>query len=330
MLAALTTGGALFALGHGQVEMAAPALAVVAAAALGSLVPDIDHPKAWISSRIPLTLIAYGLVFLMWFGFSNWYASGLRPTVIGASLWISLVDMSRPLLGWAVLALVLGVALLALASTVAAIVEHRGPTHSLGACAVLTLMACVGCAVAGQPLTLGAWFGWGYLSHLLADLATPMGCPALLWLLRSGDLSALRDADFSRIARTAFGRLGTSIQSTTESEGRGGGSAAPSYSPGHASSSVTLRPQVGEVRVDTESPVERAQPATPLLIEAGTESAASDYPPAGPSTSSYSRACPRCGGALIMREARRGAHVGNKFYGCANFPKCRYVENVAG
>lgn len=36
--------------------------------------------------------------------------------------------------------------------------------------------------------------------------------------------------------------------------------------------------------------------------------------------------CPRCGKELVLREAKRGAHVGEKFYGCSGYPKCRYIE----
>lgn len=37
--------------------------------------------------------------------------------------------------------------------------------------------------------------------------------------------------------------------------------------------------------------------------------------------------CPRCGGKLVLRTAERGIHTGNQFYGCTNFPKCRYIKN---
>lgn len=38
--------------------------------------------------------------------------------------------------------------------------------------------------------------------------------------------------------------------------------------------------------------------------------------------------CPRCGGSLILRVARKGANAGEQFYGCTNYPKCRYVCDV--
>lgn len=38
--------------------------------------------------------------------------------------------------------------------------------------------------------------------------------------------------------------------------------------------------------------------------------------------------CPLCGGRLILKAARRGKYAGNQFYGCSNFPRCRYIKNV--
>ena len=38
--------------------------------------------------------------------------------------------------------------------------------------------------------------------------------------------------------------------------------------------------------------------------------------------------CPRCGGELVIRTAKKGTNTGNQFYGCSNYPKCRYVQNI--
>lgn len=38
--------------------------------------------------------------------------------------------------------------------------------------------------------------------------------------------------------------------------------------------------------------------------------------------------CPRCGSALVLRTAKKGENAGNQFYGCSNFPKCRYIQNI--
>jgi hypothetical protein len=35
--------------------------------------------------------------------------------------------------------------------------------------------------------------------------------------------------------------------------------------------------------------------------------------------------CPKCGGQLLKRTAKRGAHAGSSFLGCANYPRCKYV-----
>jgi ssDNA-binding Zn-finger/Zn-ribbon topoisomerase 1 len=33
--------------------------------------------------------------------------------------------------------------------------------------------------------------------------------------------------------------------------------------------------------------------------------------------------CPRCGGKLIVRNGRNG-----NFYGCSNYPKCKFTKNI--
>ena len=35
--------------------------------------------------------------------------------------------------------------------------------------------------------------------------------------------------------------------------------------------------------------------------------------------------CPSCGGDMIMRKAKKGENVGQEFWGCSNYPKCRIV-----
>jgi restriction system protein len=36
--------------------------------------------------------------------------------------------------------------------------------------------------------------------------------------------------------------------------------------------------------------------------------------------------CGKCGADLVLRTARRGKSVGNKFWGCSNFPKCTFTK----
>lgn len=38
--------------------------------------------------------------------------------------------------------------------------------------------------------------------------------------------------------------------------------------------------------------------------------------------------CPRCNGKMILRTAKKGAHTGKQFYGCSNYPKCKYIQEV--
>jgi len=36
--------------------------------------------------------------------------------------------------------------------------------------------------------------------------------------------------------------------------------------------------------------------------------------------------CPKCGSALVVRTARKGANAGESFLGCSCYPKCRYTR----
>ncbi|SFO09332.1 Topoisomerase DNA binding C4 zinc finger [Pseudobutyrivibrio sp. UC1225] len=38
--------------------------------------------------------------------------------------------------------------------------------------------------------------------------------------------------------------------------------------------------------------------------------------------------CPRCGGTLVLRQAKNGIYAGNRFYGCSNYPKCKFIKNI--
>lgn len=38
--------------------------------------------------------------------------------------------------------------------------------------------------------------------------------------------------------------------------------------------------------------------------------------------------CPSCGGKLILRTAKKGPNEGNKFYGCSNYPNCKFIKNL--
>lgn len=38
--------------------------------------------------------------------------------------------------------------------------------------------------------------------------------------------------------------------------------------------------------------------------------------------------CPACQSPMTLRETKKGQNIGNKFWGCSNFPKCRKVINI--
>ena len=40
----------------------------------------------------------------------------------------------------------------------------------------------------------------------------------------------------------------------------------------------------------------------------------------------YSKTCPKCGGKMVFRNIRKEGQKPRKFYGCSNYPKCKYTE----
>lgn len=38
--------------------------------------------------------------------------------------------------------------------------------------------------------------------------------------------------------------------------------------------------------------------------------------------------CPKCGNKLLLKVAKYGKHTGEKFYGCSNYPKCKYIRKI--
>lgn len=43
---------------------------------------------------------------------------------------------------------------------------------------------------------------------------------------------------------------------------------------------------------------------------------------------SATRKCPKCGGSMVLRQTKRGAHAGREFWGCSGYPECRMMQNV--
>lgn len=43
---------------------------------------------------------------------------------------------------------------------------------------------------------------------------------------------------------------------------------------------------------------------------------------------SAERYCPKCGNVLVIRTRKTGANIGQQFWGCSAFPKCRVVQSL--
>lgn len=71
-------------------------------------------------------------------------------------------------------------------------------------------------------------------------------------------------------------------------------------------------PALAEMIAQAREPEPFMDPTSRKRIEPAIEAA----PMAGP-------VCPACGGAMVQRTAKRGAHVGGVFWGCSLYPRCR-------
>lgn len=74
-----------------------------------------------------------------------------------------------------------------------------------------------------------------------------------------------------------------------------------------------LVPQLLHASDATAVPTTEIRPASAPL--ASTE----------PADAGQVRPCERCGGVMKIRVARQGTNVGNRFWGCENYPRCRNV-----
>ncbi len=51
-------------------------------------------------------------------------------------------------------------------------------------------------------------------------------------------------------------------------------------------------------------------------------------PPVVPQPIAGTPTCPKCGAEMVLRTAKRGAHAGNSFWGCPNYPKCTGIRQM--
>ncbi|MBU6501077.1 MAG: restriction endonuclease [Patescibacteria group bacterium] len=60
----------------------------------------------------------------------------------------------------------------------------------------------------------------------------------------------------------------------------------------------------------------------------GKDAVPEDLPAQQPAATQDEKICPQCGGKLELRTAHQGDYAGKQFWGCSNFPKCRYIKNI--
>ena len=75
----------------------------------------------------------------------------------------------------------------------------------------------------------------------------------------------------------------------------------------------------------SEEELVRLQEGLKDLQEELEDQPAAERPAPAPSEGKY---CPKCGKPLVMREARRGTHIGEKFWGCTGFPQCHFIKKI--
>lgn len=93
--------------------------------------------------------------------------------------------------------------------------------------------------------------------------------------------------------------------------------------PIHLVDGDTLMEMVARVRRD-ESHGAHASNAHHEPLDAQARGQESD---GAESTHPGAPSCPRCGGTLVVRTARKGKNAGQRFWGCETFPKCRFVRD---
>jgi len=148
-------------------------------AGIGSLVPDIDHPRSTISRGLPMELLYRGLLLLL-----IPIVFVVVPLLTGdiRSAFTIFQSFSRmPFIQWGLMIAILALVLIAASAVAAILFGHRGATHSLIFAAGATCIVAIVCIFFNTAWWYSLLFGWGWLLHLLADATTEMGLLALFW-----------------------------------------------------------------------------------------------------------------------------------------------------
>ena len=64
----------------------------------------------------------------------------------------------------------------------------------------------------------------------------------------------------------------------------------------------------------------------PVIPENISDNVEENEPTIIPSDENPILKCPKCNGELVLRTAKSGENKGNSFYGCTNYPKCKYIQ----
>jgi ssDNA-binding Zn-finger/Zn-ribbon topoisomerase 1 len=53
-----------------------------------------------------------------------------------------------------------------------------------------------------------------------------------------------------------------------------------------------------------------------------------NHPSGGRDANVNDKLCPKCSSPMVRKTARKGKHIGNDFWACGAFPKCRHTEAI--
>jgi membrane-bound metal-dependent hydrolase YbcI (DUF457 family) len=166
--------------------------------AAGAIAVDIDHPRSFISSGLPLDILDRLLPLVVLVAvLAAALLAGRDAKGLMSLLQTSWVKLTLTIVGWAL-------ALMLASWLIAGTLRHRGPLHSLAFSVGMTVVA-VGVLlffVPGSSWWWGLGFGWGWLSHVLADGLTQYGV-LLWWPLSSRRVHVLPYPGFGWVGRVA-------------------------------------------------------------------------------------------------------------------------------
>jgi membrane-bound metal-dependent hydrolase YbcI (DUF457 family) len=158
-----------------------PALVTLGIGALlvgtGSIAPDLDHPKSFISNSIPSRVIRIALAILVIPILAALVTFLTTHDVPGTWTQFTNLVFGVAFLRWALIALCVAVGLVLLSWFLYKNLHHRGPLHSILFALAVTAAAGFALWWYWLPWGWGLAFGWGWLWHIFADGLTKEGVP---------------------------------------------------------------------------------------------------------------------------------------------------------